>query len=413
MDGVYVSGARLIKNLQGYNIPPSLFLFASHLGNPPIVNLIAFPLAFFLHPVLGSATLLSINFSEWLNCALKLILNDDRPYWWVKEHSKTGLQLKHFPITCETGPGSPSGHCMVSVAGWLPIILFVRHQYSRFGSVLCFVFLICVGVVATSRLYVAAHFPHQVIFGTILGAVIGLSFYTWTQSYTQKNQCLFENKTFNEIRPSLLLCPQNLVFIAVGSFIMSKIVGIALSHVGVDVHRSYRFALDACDRPEWIHASTSIDASYARVMGAILGLALALVFRPLMPHCSPRSAVTLKRLVLSSVICAIASSVFKAIAQFIGFQLARFASYISVDSDTLFLLSMVIQSAVCPVIVALVFPICFARACVRDNAFFDPHSASDTSVSHDESPSAPLVIDHTSGASSLKCRRSRPTSRRS
>uniref|UniRef100_A0A5K3EKM6 glucose-6-phosphatase n=1 Tax=Mesocestoides corti TaxID=53468 RepID=A0A5K3EKM6_MESCO len=354
MDGVYVSGARLIKNLQGYNIPPSLFLFASHLGNPPIVNLIAFPLAFFLHPVLGSATLLSINFSEWLNCALKL-----------------------------------------------------------FGSVLCFVFLICVGVVATSRLYVAAHFPHQVIFGTILGAVIGLSFYTWTQSYTQKNQCLFENKTFNEIRPSLLLCPQNLVFIAVGSFIMSKIVGIALSHVGVDVHRSYRFALDACDRPEWIHASTSIDASYARVMGAILGLALALVFRPLMPHCSPRSAVTLKRLVLSSVICAIASSVFKAIAQFIGFQLARFASYISVDSDTLFLLSMVIQSAVCPVIVALVFPICFARACVRDNAFFDPHSASDTSVSHDESPSAPLVIDHTSGASSLKCRRSRPTSRRS
>ncbi|VDD74039.1 unnamed protein product [Mesocestoides corti] len=380
MDGVYVSGARLIKNLQGYNIPPSLFLFASHLGNPPIVNLIAFPLAFFLHPVLG-------------------ILNDDRPYWWVKEHSKTGLQLKHFPITCETGPGSPSGHCMVSVAGWLPIILFIW---------LCSVFCVpdmcrCCGNKSPLRS------------GTLSssGAVIGLSFYTWTQSYTQKNQCLFENKTFNEIRPSLLLCPQNLVFIAVGSFIMSKIVGIALSHVGVDVHRSYRFALDACDRPEWIHASTSIDASYARVMGAILGLALALVFRPLMPHCSPRSAVTLKRLVLSSVICAIASSVFKAIAQFIGFQLARFASYISVDSDTLFLLSMVIQSAVCPVIVALVFPICFARACVRDNAFFDPHSASDTSVSHDESPSAPLVIDHTSGASSLKCRRSRPTSRRS
>nr|KAF6415726.1 glucose-6-phosphatase catalytic subunit [Molossus molossus] len=44
------------------------------------------------------------------------ILFGQRPYWWVLDtdyYSNTSAPLiKQFPVTCETGPGSPSGHAM-------------------------------------------------------------------------------------------------------------------------------------------------------------------------------------------------------------------------------------------------------------------------------------------------------------
>ncbi|VUZ57265.1 unnamed protein product [Hymenolepis diminuta] len=128
---VYQYGALFVELLQRTKISPQIFLLASHFADPPAVNLIAFPVAFFLHPVLGSATLLSINFSEWLNCVLKWLLDDDRPYWWVHTSEKAYIKLKQFPLTCETGPGSPSGHCMVMVSGWLPLLLYIRSNYNR------------------------------------------------------------------------------------------------------------------------------------------------------------------------------------------------------------------------------------------------------------------------------------------
>lgn len=41
---------------------------------------------------------------------------EDRPYWWVWEQGGGAVELRHTPLTCETGPGSPSGHVMGSAA---------------------------------------------------------------------------------------------------------------------------------------------------------------------------------------------------------------------------------------------------------------------------------------------------------
>jgi glucose-6-phosphatase len=50
---------------------------------------------------------------------------EDRPYWWIPENNPpTGgiARLHQFPVTCETGPGSPSGHLMVTAAVWQIIL---------------------------------------------------------------------------------------------------------------------------------------------------------------------------------------------------------------------------------------------------------------------------------------------------
>lgn len=56
--------------------------------------------------------------------SLDRLLREDRPYWWVHETQVYGTlgpdnqmifkrpYLKQTPLTCETGPGSPSGHLM-------------------------------------------------------------------------------------------------------------------------------------------------------------------------------------------------------------------------------------------------------------------------------------------------------------
>lgn len=46
-----------------------------------------------------------INKLEFVFCLR--VLQGERPYWWVHEHSNNTelLGLKQFPVSCETGPG--------------------------------------------------------------------------------------------------------------------------------------------------------------------------------------------------------------------------------------------------------------------------------------------------------------------
>ena len=51
------------------------------------------------------------------------LLRGDRPYWYIHQSANftkaRGTYLTQTPVTCEAGPGSPSGHVMANV------ILFV------------------------------------------------------------------------------------------------------------------------------------------------------------------------------------------------------------------------------------------------------------------------------------------------
>ncbi len=98
-----------------------------------------------------------------------------------------------------------------------------------------------------------------------------MALYVWAGPYLE-SRCIFGRHTFAQMHPSFFLCPWRLTFLAVASFVAGKAVGLFLTHLcGVDVDWSMRLAMRHCDRREWIHASTSIVSSYARVAGAFLG----------------------------------------------------------------------------------------------------------------------------------------------
>ncbi|XP_042144627.1 glucose-6-phosphatase 3 [Ixodes scapularis] len=114
MNSLYSSGARLTKQLQdhceGYD---NFFSWISYIADPPRFAVVIYPIAFSLHQPLGIRILLAASCSAFINVTIKWILNEHRPFWYVKAHKELGVQLAQTPQTCETGPGSPSGHVMI------------------------------------------------------------------------------------------------------------------------------------------------------------------------------------------------------------------------------------------------------------------------------------------------------------
>lgn len=148
-------------------------------------------------------TLVSCIISDFLNLVLKWwekivgkrlwkfidfsifrILSEDRPYWWVHEtKSYTSLTrpvLYQNERTCETSPGSPSGHLMIA-ASFLFVMLisveklivlkFMRYRRElRYLARLIFALILIVTMI--SRMYFATHFLHQCIFGATMGVCV-------------------------------------------------------------------------------------------------------------------------------------------------------------------------------------------------------------------------------------------------
>ncbi|TFK14637.1 monocarboxylate transporter 10 [Platysternon megacephalum] len=118
---------------------------------------------------------------------LTWILFGHRPYWWVQETmiypNQSSPCLEQFPITCETGPGSPSGHAMGSSCVWYVMVTAALSYTVRWKdeaaitlhrltwSFLWSVFWIIQISVCVSRVFIATHFPHQVILGVIGGNI--------------------------------------------------------------------------------------------------------------------------------------------------------------------------------------------------------------------------------------------------
>lgn len=120
-----------------------------------------------------------------MNLILKWIISEDRPYWWVHETkaytSLTRPTLYQTERTCETSPGSPSGHMML--AGCFMHLIYdeINRQIEKRAEnsiklriLNRFTFIIILTVTAVSRMYFAAHFLHQCLFGCILGIIISI-----------------------------------------------------------------------------------------------------------------------------------------------------------------------------------------------------------------------------------------------
>ncbi|KAI4887366.1 hypothetical protein NFI96_027510 [Prochilodus magdalenae] len=269
METIYVQGIRTAELLQSETKKyEDLWLFATHLGDPKAAFLIVFPLAFYLHRRTGVAVLWVAAVSEWLNLVFKWILFGQRPYWWIGESRlflKNPPQVQQFQSTCETGPGSPSGHAMVTGAVWWVVASsLASFLHSRTGSkVLAAVpylfYTLLLTVVGLSRLFILAHFPHQVVAGVLTGIMLGV----------------FLNRTVPEGRLLLFFLCSSLALL-LGALLMYA----GLELVGIDLSWSISLAKRWCSKSEWVRMDTAPFSSLNRDAGALLGLGLAQFWKP-------------------------------------------------------------------------------------------------------------------------------------
>uniref|UniRef100_A0AAZ3RK56 Glucose-6-phosphatase catalytic subunit 1 n=1 Tax=Oncorhynchus tshawytscha TaxID=74940 RepID=A0AAZ3RK56_ONCTS len=174
MDTVHAYGVSATRYLQThYRDTQSWFLFVSMVADLRNTLFVFFPVCFHLRESVGVK-----------------ILFGERPYWWVQETpyygNSSAPQIGQFPMTCETSPGSPSGHAMSAagvyyamISSLLAILLKEHGGHIKNWCVhgtLWAVFW-CVQVcVCLSRVFITAHFPHQVVAGVVTGILVAETF---------------------------------------------------------------------------------------------------------------------------------------------------------------------------------------------------------------------------------------------
>ncbi|XP_027481606.1 glucose-6-phosphatase 3 isoform X4 [Zalophus californianus] len=132
MESTLGAGIAMAEALQN-QLPwlESVWLWVTFLGDPKSLFLFYFPAAYYASRRVGIAVLWISLITEWLNLVFKWFLFGDRPFWWVHEsgyYSQAPAQVHQFPSSCETGPGSPSGHCMITGAALWPIMTAVSSR---------------------------------------------------------------------------------------------------------------------------------------------------------------------------------------------------------------------------------------------------------------------------------------------
>ncbi|CAG0900199.1 unnamed protein product [Darwinula stevensoni] len=256
---VYSMSTRLIYSLQQrlWEYGGALEM-ASLVGDPRYSFLVLLPLSFLFSLGTGLRVLWAAAMADWLNLMLKWILKDHRPYWWVPEMGPVELpRLEQFPQTCETGPGSPSGHLMVTAAtGYIVVdILCARLRLPRMSGSVFYIklqkmvwlsFGILLLAVGLSRVYIATHFPHQCFLGLIAGLLVG--------------------KVVNSVhmvgwRSYIYLLGSGLILLASFSIFMLQ----------ADPLWSEALAIKWCSQRAWVHLDTTPLYTVMRDAGTLAG----------------------------------------------------------------------------------------------------------------------------------------------
>jgi membrane-associated phospholipid phosphatase len=95
--------------------------------------------------------------STSLNDALKLAFHGPRPYW---------ISSEVLDLARETSFGSPSGHAQISVGVWGMLAASLHRWWGWLAAILM---MLLIGI---SRIYLGVHFPHDVIIGWLIGALL-------------------------------------------------------------------------------------------------------------------------------------------------------------------------------------------------------------------------------------------------
>jgi membrane-associated phospholipid phosphatase len=159
MDNIFNLGIQIILWLQsiGNWLTPIMKLF-TFLGNEQFYLLIAPAILWCIDSSLGLRLGLFLMISGMLNTALKVAFHGPRPYWYTTDVKVLGSAENSF--------GVPSGHAQNAVVVWGTLADRIKK---RWFWVIAIIVMFMIGV---SRIYLAVHFPHDVILGWLFGIVV-------------------------------------------------------------------------------------------------------------------------------------------------------------------------------------------------------------------------------------------------
>jgi len=262
MDMLYTIGVQFIFSLQNvFANYTQAMIYISHILDPKYAFFIYTPVLFAFNFQSGKHLLWATVLTEWTNQILKWILFGERPYFWVPEASSTIdlPPIKQFPVTCETGPGSPSGHAMVTATIFYIIFdyILMKKQLQKLRIPIWTTYLFMIITVSISRLYIAAHFPHQCLVGGLLGFLVA----KLVLNYRAK----FEHAS----RSQYIMTTLFLFGTAIGTYF-------ALNLMGFDASWSVKKAIKYCNHSSWVHLDNSPLFSLMRYTGFLLGFGLGL-----------------------------------------------------------------------------------------------------------------------------------------
>lgn len=237
--------------------------------DPKYAFLIYSPLAYLLEPRVGKQLIMTTVIAEWLNQVLKWLLHGERPYWYVHSSGHFDPEqtpIKQFPITCELGPGHPSGHAMVTGAVWYVVLAALLEAYANWQrqtldlklglgprAAAWSAYATLLALVSVSRVFLGCHFPHQ----CLAGAALGLLLAKWISS--------------QEIKAEHFVVAAGALFTtAFGTFAL-------LQALGFDPSWTIKLATTHCAKREYIHLDTAPFFSIMRYCGFALGCGLGLL----------------------------------------------------------------------------------------------------------------------------------------
>jgi membrane-associated phospholipid phosphatase len=159
MENLLNIGIQIIIWLQGIGewFTPVMKFF-TFLGNEQFYLLIAPAILWCIDSTLGMRLGLFLMVNGMLNSALKIAFHGPRPYWYTNDAKALSSAENSF--------GAPSGHAQNAVVVWGTLAEWIRKRW--FWVTAIFIMLL----IGVSRVYLAVHFPHDVLLGWIFGIII-------------------------------------------------------------------------------------------------------------------------------------------------------------------------------------------------------------------------------------------------
>lgn len=220
--------------------------FFSQLGTEEFF-FIVLPLIYWsIDAALGIRVGLILGTSTVFNTIGKLAFAGPRPYW-VSSHVR--------PLWPETSFGAPSGHAQHAMSVWGIIAAYGKKTWL---AVICVALIVMIGV---SRLFLGAHFPHDVLLGWLIGGVLVWGFMRYWDSV---GAWLSKKSLGAQIGVAAIV---TLVFIAVGMGVVATRADYQLPQSWVDN------ALLSGTEPDPVDPNSLFTAA-----GSFFGLALGLAW---------------------------------------------------------------------------------------------------------------------------------------